>query len=104
MVTTEDILEQLIGEISDARDVRTQPFHRIDERRIVVNATMEIDHLNEVFGTALRDERHETVAGFVLGLLGRIPREGESIEADGLRFHVLSAQPNRIRKLRVEKL
>ncbi|HKW13834.1 MAG TPA: hemolysin family protein, partial [Candidatus Krumholzibacteria bacterium] len=104
MVTTEDILEQLIGEISDARDVRTQPFHRIDERRIVVNATMEIDHLNEVFGTALRDERHETVAGFVLGILGRIPREGESIEADGLRFHVLSAQPNRIRKLRVEKL
>jgi putative hemolysin len=104
MVTTEDILEQLIGEISDARDVRTQPFHRIDERRIVVNATMEIDHFNEVFETALRDENHETVAGFVLGILGRIPREGESIEAEGLRFHVLSAQPNRIRKLRVEKL
>lgn len=104
MVTTEDILEQLIGEISDARDVRGLPYHRIDERRIVVNATMEIDHFNEVFETAIRDEHHETVAGFVLGILGRIPREGESIEADGLRFHILSAQPNRIRKLRVEKL
>jgi putative hemolysin len=104
VVTTEDILEQLIGEISDARDVRAHPFHRIDERRIVVNGTMEIDHFNEVFETALRDENHETVAGFVLGMLGRIPREGESIEAEGLRFHVLSAQPNRIRKLRVEKL
>jgi putative hemolysin len=104
VVTTEDILEQMIGEIHDARDSRMQPFHRIDERRIVVSGTMEIDHFNEVFETSLHDERHETVAGFVLGLTGRIPREGESIEAEGLRFHVISAQPNRIRKLRVEKL
>jgi putative hemolysin len=104
VVTTEDILEQMIGEIHDARDTRTQPFHRIDERRIVVWATMEIDHFNEVFETSIRDEHHETMAGFVLGIMGRIPREGESIEADGLRFHVISAQPNRIRKLRVEKL
>ena len=104
VVTTEDILEQLIGEIRDARDARTQPFQRIDERRIIVNGTMEIDHFNEVFETALRDEKHETVAGFVLGIMGRIPRDGESIEAEGLRFHVISAQPNRIRKLRVEKL
>jgi putative hemolysin len=104
VVTTEDILEQMIGEIHDARDNRMQPFHRIDERRIVVSGTMEIDHFNEVFETSLNDERHETIAGFVLGMTGRIPREGESIEADGLRFHIISAQPNRIRKLRVEKL
>lgn len=104
VVTTEDILEQMIGEIRDARDPKTQPYQRIDERRIVVFGTMEIDHFNEVFDTALRDEAHETVAGYVLGLIGRIPREGETIEAEGLRFQVLSAQPNRIRKLRVEKL
>ena len=104
VVTTEDILEQMIGEIHDARDSRMQPFHRIDERRIVVSGTMEVDHFNEVFETTLQDEYHETVAGYLLGIIGRIPREGESIEADGLRFHVISAQPNRIRKLRVEKL
>jgi putative hemolysin len=104
VVTTEDILEQMIGEIRDARDTKAQPYQRLDERRIVVLGTMEIDHFNEVFDTALRDEEHETVAGFVLGITGRIPREGETIEADGLRFQVLSAQPNRIRKLRVEKL
>lgn len=104
VVTTEDILEQVIGEIRDARDSHAHPFHRVDDRRIVVNGTMEIDDFNEVFETSLRDERHETMAGFVLGLMGRIPREGESIEAEGLRFHVISAQPNRIRKLRVEKL
>lgn len=104
VVTTEDILEQLVGEIRDARSTRMQPYQRIDDRRIVVNATMELDDFNEVFETSLRDDRHETVAGFVLGLMGRIPRPGESIEAEGLRFHIISAQPNRIRKLRVEKL
>jgi putative hemolysin len=104
VVTTEDILEQMIGEIHDVRDSKTQPFHRIDDRRIVVWGTMEIDHFNEVFDSAIHDDEHETVAGFVLGLVGRIPREGETVEAEGLRFHVVSAQPNRIRKLRVEKL
>jgi putative hemolysin len=104
VVTTEDILEQMIGEIRDARDSRAVPFQRLDERRIVVPGTMELDDFNEVFETTLRDLQHETIAGFVLGLMGRIPREGESIEAEGLRFHVISAQPNRIRKLRVEKL
>lgn len=104
VATTEDILEQLIGEIHDGRDARTQPFQRIDERRIIVNGTMEIDHFNEVFETSLRDERHETLAGYVIGIMGRIPRDGESIESDGLRFQVISAQPNRVRKLRVEKM
>jgi putative hemolysin len=104
VVSIEDILEQLVGEIRDAREPRTQPFQLLDDRRIVVTGTMELDHFNEVFDASLRDEEHETVAGFVLGMLGRIPREGETIDAQGLRFHVISAQPNRIRKLRVEKL
>ena len=104
VATIEDILEQMIGEIRDVRDPRLQPFATIDERRIVVQGTMEIDQFNEVFDAALRDDEHETVAGYVLGLTGRIPREGETIEAGGLRFHVISAQSNRIRKLRVEKV
>jgi CBS domain containing-hemolysin-like protein len=104
VVTIEDILEQVIGEIHDVRDSKAQPFQRIDPWRIVVQGTMEIDHFNEVFETELRDDEHETVAGYVLGRVGRVPREGETVVADGLRFHVISAQPNRIRKLRVEKL
>lgn len=103
VATIEDILEQMIGEIRDVRDPRAQPYVRIDDRRIVVQGTMELDHFNEAFDTALHDDEHETIAGYVLGLTGRIPREGETIEAAGLRFHVISAQANRIRKLRVEK-
>jgi putative hemolysin len=104
VVTIEDILEQMIGEIRDARDSKAQPFQRLDDRRIVVNGTMEIDHFNEVFDTQLRDDEHETIAGYVLGRVGRVPREGETVVADGLRFHVINAQPNRIRKMRVEKI
>jgi putative hemolysin len=104
VVTMEDILEQLVGEIRDAREPRTPLFQRIDEKRIVVPGTMEIDDFNEVFDASIRDDEHETLAGYVLGLTGRIPREGETIVAHGLRFQVISAQPHRIRKLRVEKL
>ena len=103
VVTIEDILEELVGDIRDARDPKIAPFMRLDSRRIVVPGTMEIDEFNRVFNTRIVDDEHETVAGFVTGRTGRIPREGEIINAGGLRFHIISAQPNRIRKMRVEK-
>lgn len=104
VVTIEDILEQVVGEIRDVRDPRTQPYQLIDRSQIVVSGSMEIDDFNEVFETNLHDEDHETVAGYVLGIIGRIPREGEDVVVGGLRFQILSASPNRIRKMRVEKL
>lgn len=104
VVTTEDILEELVGEIRDARDPRTESFMRIDDNRIVVSGTMEIDEFNEAFGANILDDEHETVAGYLLGRTGRIPREGETVEIDDLRFFVVSAQPHRVRKLRVERV
>ncbi|MCH7549120.1 MAG: HlyC/CorC family transporter [Candidatus Krumholzibacteriota bacterium] len=104
VVTIEDILEELVGEIRDARDPKTQPYMKVGDRQIVVSGSMEIDEFNEVFDAALMDSEHETMAGFVIGLTGRIPREGESFEAHGYRFQIVSAQPNRIRKLRVERI
>lgn len=104
IVTLEDILEELIGEIRDARDPKIEPFMRLDSKRIVVPGTMEIDEFNQAFETRIVDEENETIAGFVIGRTGRIPREGETIEAGGLRFNIISAQPNRIRKMKVEKL
>jgi putative hemolysin len=103
IVTMEDILEELIGEIRDARDPKIEPYMRLDSKRIIVPGTMEIDEFNRAFGARIVDEQHETIAGFVIGRTGRIPREGETIETGGLRFCVISAQPNRIRKMRVEK-
>lgn len=103
VVTIEDILEELVGDIKDARDPKIAPFMLLDSRRIVVPGAMEIDDFNRVFNVRIFDDEHETVAGYVTGRTGRIPREGEIINAGGLRFYIISAQPNRIRKMRVEK-
>jgi putative hemolysin len=104
IVTLEDILEELVGEIRDARDPKIDLFMKIDEDRIVVPGTMEIDDFNRVFGTRIEDEDHETIAGYVTGFAGKIPREGEVLEDGDLRFRIISAQPNRIRKMRVERM
>lgn len=104
IATIEDILEELVGDIRDARDPKVEPYMRIDDDRIVVPGTMEIDDFNAAFGTAIQDQEHETIAGYVTGFTGKIPREGEVFEEAGLRFYIISAQPNRIRKLRVERL
>ncbi|MDH3197009.1 MAG: hemolysin family protein [Candidatus Krumholzibacteria bacterium] len=103
IVTVEDILEELVGEIRDARDSKAPSYMSLDERRMVVSGTMEIDEFNEVFGADIEDDDHETIAGYVMGATGRIPREGETIVIEGLRFHIVSAQLHRIRKMRVER-
>ena len=66
--------------------------------------TMEIEEFNEVFDIGIADEDHETIAGYVVGSLGEIPHAGETFKIKNLKFHIISAQPNRIRKMRVEKL
>lgn len=103
IVTLEDILEELVGEIRDANEPRTSEYTVLDDHRIVVLGTMAIDDFNEVFGADVVDEEHETIAGFVVGATGRIPKEGETVAVGDLRFHIISAQPNRVRKMRVER-
>lgn len=103
IVTMEDVLEELVGEIRDARDPKIDPYAWLDPKRIVVPGTMAIDDFNHVFGARIVDEGHETIAGYVMGFTGKVPREGEVFEHEGLRFCVISALPNRIRKMRVER-
>jgi putative hemolysin len=104
IVTMEDILEEIVGEIRDAKEPRTTDYTLLGDRRIVVLGTMAIDRFNEVFDENISDEEHETIAGYVIGVTGRIPRAGATIEIDGLRFHIIAAEPNRIRKMRVERV
>lgn len=103
IVTMEDILEELVGEIRDAKEPRTETYNFLDDGRIIVNGAMEIEEFNEVFNVAVVDDDHETVAGFVIGAIGDIPKSGETVTVGDLKFHIISAQPNRIRKMRVEK-
>jgi len=104
IVTIEDVLEEIVGEITDEYD-RAQPalVKRIDRGTAEVDGRLHIDDLNDTFGLKIpEDEDYDTVAGFIFSELGFIPAAQETIEARGARFTVLSADERKINKLRVE--
>jgi magnesium and cobalt exporter, CNNM family len=104
IVTLEDVLEEIVGEIEDEYDLPDESVERIDERTIRIDGTFPIDDFNEQFNTELPHEDYHTVAGFVFGLLGRAPEEGDLMDHEGLRFKVLVTDGARIERLEVRWL
>ncbi len=105
IVTIEDILEELVGEIVDEYE-QTPPeaMDRIDESTVEIDARMYVDDLNDQFGLELpEDEDYDTVGGFVFSHLGYIPKTGESFEYDNISFTVKAAEARRIKRLRISK-
>jgi len=105
IVTIEDILEELVGEITDEYEVTPpEPVRRLDDKTIDVDARTYIDDLNDEFELNLPEEQdYETVGGFVFSHLGYIPRTGESFEREGLKFTITSAEARRVKRVRIEK-
>jgi putative hemolysin len=101
IVTLEDLLEEIVGEIEDEFDLPDESVEQVDEDTVIIDGTFPIDDFNERFHTGLPDEDYHTVAGFVFGLLGRQPESGDSIMHDGMRFDVLEVEGSRILKLAV---
>jgi magnesium and cobalt transporter len=102
LVTIEDVIEQIIGEIDDEYDVEDdQNIRREAERTFAVRGVTRIDEFNEYFGSTLPDEEFDTVAGLIMKQLGRLPRRGESVTFDGFEFRVTRADRRRIEGLRV---
>lgn len=102
IVTLEDLLEEIVGEIEDEYDLPDESVERLDERRIRIHGTFTIDDFNEQFGVALPQEDYHTVGGFVFGMLGRAASPGDEIAHDGLRFVVSEVDGTRIERLEVE--
>jgi putative hemolysin len=102
IVTLEDLLEEIVGEIEDEYDLPDESIERIDDQRIRIHGTFSIDDFNEQFGTGLPQEDYHTIAGFVFGELGRAPQPGDEVEHDGLRFEVIEVDGQRIERLEVE--
>jgi putative hemolysin len=102
IVTLEDVLEEIVGEIEDEFDLPDESVERIDERTIRVDGTFPIDDFNDQFGTSLADEDYHTVAGLVFGALGRAPQEGDEIDRNGLHFRVVEVDGSRIERLQIE--
>lgn len=103
LVTMEDILEALFGDIYDERDTRERPFHRIDERTLMVSGALSIEDFNELTGTSIPSEDFGTVGGYVLHLFGKLPARGDEIRADGLRLLVRKVKGTRILSVRVSR-
>ena len=101
IVTLEDLLEEIVGEIEDEFDLPDESIEQIDEDTIKIDGTFPIDDFNERFHTDLPDEDYHTVAGFVFGLLGRAPEIGDDVSHDGMRFDVLEVEGSRIDKIAV---
>ena len=102
IVTLEDLLEEIVGEIEDEFDLPDESVERVDETTIRVNGTFPIDDFNEQFGTELPEEDFHTVAGFVFGRLGHAPEEGDEVAHGNLRFRVVEVEGSRIERLQIE--
>jgi len=101
IVTIEDLVEEIVGEISDEYDMHTQEIETIREGEYIVDGSTRIEELNELIGTGIESEHYDSIGGFVIELMGRLPRQGESVEHMGTKFIIESMERNRIRKIRV---
>lgn len=103
MVTMEDILEEIVGEIRDEYDLEEERVREAEDGSYLIDARIDIHELNDRLGLNLpTDEDVESIGGLLVDHLGRVPRAGEVVEIGGVKFTVLEADERRISKLRIE--
>ncbi len=105
LVTLEDIIEEIVGEIQDEYDRESPLFRKINENTYVIDGKMSLEEINDELGLVLPNvEGVETISGFILNLLGSLPKEKEEIKYENYKFIVEKINRNRILKVRVEKI
>ncbi len=103
IITVEDILEEIVGEIWDEYDIQIPDVIKIDENTLSVLSKMNIYDLNERFNLDLPTEDFQTIGGYVFGLLGREPETGDEVEADGLQMTVEETEGHKIIRVKLTK-
>lgn len=104
IVTLEDILEEIVGEIEDEYDKGREGIQKIDDTTFIVDARMKIEDVNEELSLSLPEEEEvDTIGGLVYTLLGKVPEEGESVEYDSLILTVVKKKGRRITRVKIEK-
>ena len=99
LVTIEDLVEEIVGEIGDEHE-KTQ-ITRENDHSYVVPGNMDVDRLDELFGVRLDGRESATIAGLVTELAGRIPKKGEVIEDENLKFEVLDSTDRKVERVRI---
>lgn len=102
LVTLEDLIEEIVGEIRDEYDEdELNSIKKIGDGEYMIEASIKLDDLNDVLGTEFESEDYDSLGGYLIGLLDRLPEEGETIEENGYTFSVVSVDKNRIEKIKM---
>lgn len=103
LVTLEDVIEEIVGEIDDEHDVEESELRIVDERTVIVDAKIDIEEVEAHFRLSLPEGPYESIGGFVVHRLGKVPPSGTVVQENGLTFKVLGADPRRIKTVRIVK-
>jgi putative hemolysin len=103
LVTFEDLIEEIVGEIRDEYDVETEPVVDEGDGVFVVSGKADVSVLEQQFGVAVERAGFDSVGGYLLATLGRVPTKGERVDVDGLAVEVLDAERRRVTRVRVQK-
>jgi len=101
IVTMEDLVEEIVGDIGDEYDELENEIEVVKEDEYVVHGTTKIELVNDMIGTNIESEDFDSIGGFVIGQLGRFPIEGETVEYNNIKFIVEDVDRNRIKKMRI---
>jgi CBS domain containing-hemolysin-like protein len=101
LVTIEDIVEEIIGEIRDEHDAEEDDFAAQPDGSFLVNAWANLDDFEELFCVKVPREGYDTVGGFIIHLLGKVPKKGEEINFEGLQFKIHRSDPKKITRVLV---
>jgi CBS domain containing-hemolysin-like protein len=104
LITIEDIMEEIFGEIHDEYDKEETPIRKVGPRAFVIDARAPLDDVAEAIDVALDDNQVETVGGWVMHSIGRIPESGEVLQYDRFKITVLAGGVNFISRIRLEVL
>ncbi len=103
IVTMEDILEELFGEIKDEFDVDEDICRKITENSYIISGKVELDHINEKYELNIEEGDYETIAGYIISKLGRIPAQGETVEIDNFTILIARAASQKIELVKLTK-
>ncbi len=104
LVTIEDLLEEIVGEIRDEFDISEQQVQLLTPNEVIVDARVGIDELNEMFEMDIQKQDFDSVGGFIVNELGRMPTVGDTVRVNGISLKGLSVAGRRIKKVRVTKM
>jgi len=104
VVTLEDIIEEILGEIQDEYDEEDMPFQVLDDGSYLFRGRIDLDDFNHVMDSSLPSEEADTLSGFIYGRLGHVPVTGESVEVEQIRLSVEQVSNRRIRSIRARRI